>query len=241
MPGDLLTGTVTNIANFIAAAGGLGTAAFGLVDASKAVAGGMSNPGFGYVRKAVEALVVDAGAGRLVFGKAQVLGTLRANWLNGVSKADQKAIAKSFIRLGLTPGNARQLATATGGDPVELTRVAERVRNGQALTPEDVNILGRFDAVVSANLDLGYERADQLYRNAAKIAAALIALVLAAIGGGVIYFNHSATPTLGAYLSSNQFVLALLVGVVATPLAPAAKDLSSALTAAVKAVGAVRR
>jgi hypothetical protein len=51
---DFLGQGFGNIANAVAATGALGTAAFGLIDASKAIAGGMSNPGFGYIRKAVE-------------------------------------------------------------------------------------------------------------------------------------------------------------------------------------------
>lgn len=242
MADDLLTGQLQNILNFIAAAGSLGTAAYGLVDASKAVLGGMSNPGFGYVRKAVEPLLAAAGPGA-AFGPAQILATLKANWLNGVAKADQKAAAKSLIRQGLTPANAPQLATATGVNPGELSALAGRIRDGQNLTPQDINVLGRFDAVVSAILDLGYERGDQLYRNAAKIAASVVAIVLAAVGGGVIYL-HTTTDVgagIGSYLHSNNFLLAILVGAISTPLAPVAKDLSSTLQAAAKAVSAVRR
>src|SRR5262245_32560916 len=104
MADDLLSGSLSNILNIVAAAGGLGTAAYGRVDASKAVAGGMSNPGFGYIRTAVKPLIGGAdgaGGGATAFGPVQILATLRANWLNGVAKADQKAKAKSLIRLGL--------------------------------------------------------------------------------------------------------------------------------------------
>jgi hypothetical protein len=245
MTDDLLSGNIGNILNFLAAAGGLGTAAYGLVDASKAIAGGMSNPGFGYIRNAVEPLVGAAGAagggGATAFGRSQILATLRANWLNGVAKADQKAIAKSLIRLGLTPENAPRLAAATGVDAAHLTAAARSAHDGQPLTQQDIDILGEFDAIVSAVLDLGYERADQLYRNAAKIVAALVAMLLSAIAGGLIYYHNSEHPSLGEYVFSNRFLLAVFVGAISTPLAPIAKDLSSSLQAAVKAVGAIRR
>lgn len=238
---DLLTGQLQNILNFIAAAGSLGTAAYGLVDASKAVLGGMSNPGFGYVEAAVTPLLAPADPGA-AFGPTQILATLKANWLNGVAKADQKAAAKSLIRQGLTPASAPRLAQATGVDPDELRALAGRIRDGQNLTTQDINVLGRFDAVVSAMLDLGYERGDQLYRNAAKIAAAAVAIVLAAVGGGVIFLhNGDAGASIHGYLCSNNFLLAILVGAISTPLAPVAKDLSSTLQAAAKAVSAVRR
>ncbi|MGH6738224.1 MAG: hypothetical protein ACREDY_04180, partial [Bradyrhizobium sp.] len=154
--------------------------------------------------------------------------------------ADQKAIAKSLVRLGLTPGAAPQLAQETGVNAIELGTAAQNIAAGTALTQQDINILGRFDAVVSAILDLGYERADQLYRNSAKIAAAAVAIVLATIGGGIIFFNQTPPPT-GTYFGSSLFLLSVVIGAMSTPLAPIAKDLSSSLQAAVKAVSAVRR
>lgn len=244
MPDNLMTGTLTNIVNFIAAAGGLGTAAFGLVDATKAIGGGMSNPGFGFVRAAVEPFLSDAtndAGAPAAFGKSQVIATLRANWLNGVAKADQKAIAKSLIRLGITPDDARRLARAAGVNPDHLEQVATRIYEGSPLTQQDLNTLGRFDAIVSATLDLGYERADQFYRNSAKIVAGCFAVVLSAIGGGLIFHSHKVTGGLSDYLASHEFVLSLLVGAISTPLAPVAKDLSTSLTAAVTAVVAAKR
>ncbi len=214
-----------NIPDIIAAVGALGTAAYGLVDASKFAYGGMSNPGFGYIKKAVEPLLGAAGG----YGPSQIIATLKANWLNGMAKADQKAAAKSLIRLGLTSGNAALLAKATGVDEKALSAAAQSVTNGTPLTTQDLNVLGRFDAVVSAILDLGYERADQLYRNAAKAAAALVAVVLAVAGSWLLGRG-----------GTEDLIVAILIGLVSTPLAPVAKDLSTALTAAVKAVGAVK-
>src|SRR5260370_14664139 len=106
-------GTRGYMVKLIAAAGALGTAAFGLVDASKAFWGGMSNPGFGYIRKAVETLLATAG-GATAFGRQEIMATLRANWLNGVPKATQKAAAKSLIHLMLTPQTAPAMAAAVG-------------------------------------------------------------------------------------------------------------------------------
>ena len=104
-----------------------------------------------------------------------------------------------------------------------------------------MNLLGRFDAVVSAILDAAYERGDQQYRNTAKAMAALIATVLAVIAGGIIFFSIEKSPTVTDYISSGFFLLAALVGLISTPLAPVAKDLTSSLQAAVKAVNAARR
>jgi hypothetical protein len=234
---DLVTGHITGI---IAAAGALGTAAFGLVDATKAFGGGVSNAGFGSVRQAVTPFIGNAGGptrdGAAAFGRDDILATLRANWINGVAKADQKAAAKSLIRLCLTHANAASLAEAVGVDAASLTQIARNIENGTPLTTPDLNLLGRLDAIVSARLDEGYERADQEYRNAAKLLAALIALALAVIGGALV--------TAGGvidYVSSWRLPLAILIGAVSTALAPMAKDLSTALVAAVNAITAARR
>ena len=231
MTGDL-TDSLAKILNCLAAAGALGTAAFGLVDATKVIKGGLSNPGFGFIRDAVLSLIGPVAASRTVFGPAEIVETLRANWLNGVAKADQKAAAKALIRLMLTPATAEAMAGATGVNAEHLRVASEHIREDADITPQDIKVLGAFDVVVSATLDLGYERGDQYYRNAAKVAAALFALVLAAVGG---YFVYGAKP------ASSWLPLALLIGVVATPLAPIAKDLSTSLSAAVKAVGSFKR
>jgi len=233
---EVLNGQLPGILNSIAAAGALGTAAYGLVDASKAFGGGISNAGFVHIRTAIAPLV--GGEGREaphLFGRKDVLATLRANWLNGVAKADQKAAAKSLIRMGVTPENAQRLADETGVDDATLKSVAEKIRKGETLLEAEVTVLGRFDAVVSAVLDEAYERADQKYRNYCKVVALCVATVLAVVGGAVL--NAGKEP----YWFRHQFWLAALIGFVSTPLAPIAKDLSSALTAAVKAVGVVRR
>jgi hypothetical protein len=109
MPTDLLSGTLTSLANFVASAAGLGTAAYGLVDVTKAFGGGISNAGFGHVKRTLSPFE----AALRNIGKTSPLDTVRANWLNGVPQADQKAIVKSLIRLGLSPANAPNLANAT--------------------------------------------------------------------------------------------------------------------------------
>ena len=95
-------------------------------------------------------------------------------------------------------------------------QLADSIANGTPLTPAQINLLGQFDTVLSALLDLGYERADQLYRNSAKAFAAVTAMVLALVGGGLL----SSEGTL-AYLCSKQALLALLVGALSVPLAVA--------------------
>jgi len=213
------------VVKLITASGGLGTAAMGLVDASKAFWGGPSNFGYRHIRAAVARFVPPTAEGPEAYGQKDILRTLRANWLYGVPVGDQKAKAMAMIHLRLTDDDAGLLGRLVGVDPEVLAAVAEKAMTGQNVSPEEIAVLGRFDAVLSAVLDEAYERADQQYRNAAKLLAVLVATVLALIGGWLI----------GA-----GFWMPLLVGLAAAPLAPVAKDLASALQSAVAAVRAVK-
>jgi hypothetical protein len=212
-----------NIGEAIAAIGALGTASFGLVDAAKAFWGGPSLCGFGYIKKTMAPFapaitVVDAGSFE---------ATLRANWINGVDEDTQKAKAKALIHLGLKGENAAKLANAAGLDGAVLKAVAEKIDTGTSLDPNDVAVIGRFDAIVSAKLDCAYERADQAYRNCAKLLAGVAAVILACCANAVL------SQPVGWWT-------AVLVGIVATPLAPIAKDLSSSLSAAASALTAAK-
>ena len=79
---------------FITAIGALGTAAFGLVDATKAFGGGVNHIGFSRIKAAVTALVPAS--------DPDILPILQANWFSGTDLAAQKALAKSLIELNLT-------------------------------------------------------------------------------------------------------------------------------------------
>ncbi|MBS0297825.1 MAG: hypothetical protein JSR45_16065 [Proteobacteria bacterium] len=227
---DLLNGELENIANVLGAAAALGTAAFGLVDVSKAFWGGPSNIGFGYIARATRPFAPAL----LIGGGEEWLQTLRAQWLNGAPAADQKAKAKGLIRLGLTSENAAEIAVAGRVDPQALQTAVTKIERGTPLKEEDLNVLGRLDAVVEATLDAAFGRADQQYRNAAKGLAALTALVLAVIAGAMIF--DAQTHTLVGYLASRDLLIAVMMGVIAVPIAPVAKDLASSLATAVNAV-----
>jgi hypothetical protein len=225
--------TLTTVTEAIAAIAALGTAASGLVDASKAFNGGISNVGFKRIKTALapfSAALDDA--------QADWAGTIRASWINGVSKDDQKAAAKSLIRLGLSSANAASLAPAGHVNPAALTNVVTKIENATPLNPDEVNLLGRFNAVIDAAMDGGFEEADQQYRNASKVWAGVAAVVLA-ISGGAMVGGFTALSGPVAYIGSAQFWIAVLVGIVAVPLAPVAKDLTSSLQAAASAMKAV--
>jgi hypothetical protein len=202
----------------VTAIGALGTAASGLVDASKVFGGGVNHIGFRGIRAAVRRLT-DAVQPVNALPQKQILATLESNWMNGTELGNQKSIAKSLIKLNLNPRNARALAEATGVDPCALVIAVT------AAVP-DSEVLERFDLILTVLLDEAYHRSDQLYRNWTRALAAGIAVVLALAGGQIVHLNPS---------------LSALIGLLATPLAPIAKDVSTALATAVNAMQVVKK
>jgi len=225
----------TDLAKIITAVAGLGTAAFGVVDAGKALFG-INHIGFSGIRAAmIPLLPTGATPGTNGLTQEKALATLNANWINGTDLAAQKAIAKSLVKLNLHPQNAAALAAATGVNSAMLQIVAQSIADGTPLTPAQSDVYARFDLIVTALLDEAYQRADQVYRNWTRTLAMLVAVILAIIGGIIIDGKD-------AWFRSNRAIGAsLLVGLLATPLAPIAKDLSSAIAAAVNAAQSVKK
>jgi len=228
-----------NASDYVIAVGGLGTAAFALVDGSKAIWGGVSNSGFGQIKRVIRKLFpegIDEKDRENPLSLGGVIATLRANWLNGTALADQKAIAKTLMKLRLDAQNAVHLSKATGVDETTLKAVAEKIATGQALSQPETDVFGRFDLILTTMLDEGYQRADQIYRNSAKAWSVVVAVVLAFFGGWAISGDAFA-----AYFWSRDMGAAILTGLIATPLAPVSKDLATGISAAVRAVGLLRK
>jgi predicted NAD/FAD-binding protein len=79
-------------------------------------------------------------------------------------------------------------------------------------------------------IDRAYERADQLYRNSCKALACLFAVVLALLGNsGLDYL-----------IPKSQWWEVVIIGLIATPLAPVAKDIANAIQTASDAVKSVK-
>lgn len=223
----------TQLTEVVGAIGALGTAAFGLVDATKAFNGGVSRAGFKFIRQAITQLAPsDDGFKGTALDSKSIVTALFSQWINGTATKDQVNIAKSLIKLRLTPGTAAALATATGVDTVALQGIAAKIAAGNPaanpLTPTESDAYGRFDLLLTTMLDQAYQRADQRYRNWAKALAVPIAVGLALL----------ANCFLQAKIGYGE---ATLIGLIATPLAPVAKDLASAIQTASQAIQAAKK
>jgi hypothetical protein len=222
-----------NLPQIVTAIGGLGLAAFGLVDATKVFFGGVNNIGFGGIRDRIKQFIPDKPTNAM--GLADVLESLQENWFNGTDLASQKAIAKSLIKLNFNQDSAETMAVAASVDRAVLKSVAESISQGTALTPQQNDVYARFDLILTALLDATYQRADQRYRNGTR-GWAIVASVVLAITGASILANVSPWE-----LEPSQFWQAVVVGLLATPLAPIAKDLSTALATAVNTMQLVKK
>ena len=226
------TPLLSNLPAAIIAVGALGTAAFGLVDAAKALpGGGISRFGFKFIRQVIVTLappVPSLEASGL--GQASMLNTLLSQWINGTATDDQVNIAKSLIKLRLTPETAAALAAATGVDATLLIQVAQSIATGTALTSQQTDVYGRFDLLLTTLLDQAYQRADQRYRNAAKVLAIPVSVILA-----VVAANNLPVGT-----ASISPWAAVVVGLIATPLAPIAKDIASAIQTGAQALQSLK-
>jgi hypothetical protein len=103
--------------------------------------------------------------------------------------------------------------------------VAEKLVTAKPLEPEETDVYGRFDLLLGAQLDEGYQRGDQRYRNSAKALAVPVAVVLALLGAWAID---------GGAFGWHDAIKAFAGGLLATPLAPVAKDVASTIQAGAK-------
>jgi hypothetical protein len=211
----------------LSAIAAIGTASFGLMDTTKAINGGISNWGFPFIRKALDPIApVLRNLG------ADPYALARANWINGVAKEEQKTAIRNMIRLGLTEVSAAELdPEVISVAPADLAAAAKKARAGKALNETELAVLARFDAMINLRLDTAFELADQRFRNASRFGAAVVA-VLISVAGAVMVYDGSVT---------DKVILGVVVGIIAVPLAPVAKDISSAITTAVAAFKSARK
>ena len=220
---------LTTLIALISAIGALGTAAFSLVDATKVAWGGVSRIGLGDLERAAArySAALEHALGRDERNAPQWKYVVSSHWMNGRPRDEQKAMLKGLVRLGLSAESAPAIAGPAHVDPGKLQIAADKLERGADLEQDDIQVLGRLDASVEAQLDAAFDRADQRYRNWSRVAAAIAAIGLSFVAAW-------------AFDQLERWPIALLIGLLAVPFAPIAKDLVSSLQAAASALRAGR-
>jgi hypothetical protein len=216
--------TIDSLGKAVTAAGALGTASFGIVEALKWTPLGAA--GFGQIGRYLGGDL--QAALRAAYGP-EFDNVLRAQYRQ--DSQHQTSIAKSLrqgLRIGLSTDNAEAIARYLGTiTPNSLTMAVGKVERAEPLTDDDRAAIGRFELAADARVESALARAQDVYIGTIRCAASVCAIVLAEIAALLLGSESRA---------ASSWLVGLLVGVVAVPLAPIANDVVSALQAAAKAM-----
>jgi hypothetical protein len=144
---------------------------------------------------------------------------------------------------GLPEAQAEALADALTAEKRATAAAAEAV-TAEAPTPEAVSkaqadaqaLAARFATALDTRVQAAFDLAEEVYQARARLWAAVIAIVLS-----LAYHATTAGDLRASFVAGLQgWMIALLIGLAAVPLAPMAKDLASSLSDALGALGKLR-
>lgn len=208
LPGDSLP-----VGEILLAIGAWGTVAFGIVEGMKWTALGTS--GFPQIPKFLGAALMEA--------ITNTYGAESRELLIALYRDEQTNIStwlRQGIRFGMRPDNAEEMAVQVGVvNPDSLVVVAEKITSGVELTAFDKFVLDRFELAVDARINAALARAVQVHRTIIRSTATTISICLALLFAWLMADGW-------AFIN---WKIALLVGIVAVPLAPVAERVSKAL------------
>ncbi|MEQ9091603.1 MAG: hypothetical protein RIE52_10970 [Balneola sp.] len=222
-----------NFVDIILAAGALGTASFGIVEGLKWTR--LGTIGFSSISNQLGKEVMDAlknayGQNFLVYLKS----LYRENRSSG---ALSKTIRQG-VRIGLSEDNAIDLAKSIGVvDGDSLKDVAKTLNSNGELSTDQRSILGRFELALDARIDSALADASNKYIGGMRLAASCFSIMISLATALTFIFtdiNESFVDKFGN--SWGMIVQAVIVGLVAVPIAPITKDIVSAIQAASKAL-----
>lgn len=232
--------TLAQLTAFLLAVGAVGTAAMA---ASESFKSGLLPPmGFKHLKKSIS----WADKALKVAYEEEYLDLLESLYRQNRSKGDLPRILRQGVRIGMNTKTARELASIVGDcTPEDLEEVARKVAAGELLGKEEKenaepkmdkatarNILGRFEMAADARIDAALSLAERHYINGIRFGAFVWAIVLS-MASALIIGNHEGD--VFKYL-----VHGIIVGFIAVPIAPIAKDLTKGLQSATRAVKAIK-
>ncbi|MGA2832993.1 MAG: hypothetical protein ABSE55_07975 [Terracidiphilus sp.] len=202
---------------------GIGIAAFGIVDAAKSFFSGINLIGFSHIKAAVNELTPPPASGLdSPFSRLRILEAIKANWVAGVGLEKQKAKAVELVNAYLSPSTAGGLAAVTSVDLPGLEIIAAKLASGTEFLPNERDLYKRFELVVSTLLDSAFYRSEGVYRHGMRALCAVVCVILGVLAPWGVFYGFSSN-----FLGTPDLWLGLLGGLVATPFAPIAKDIST--------------
>lgn len=221
--------TFEQLGNFALAAAAVGTAAMGIVESVKVVtiAGwGLALIGFGAVKRH---LGRDALAAlEIVYGQSTFEQFLQGAWRKGAEELAKTLRNGLRMAVFAKDGTAAPgLITAYAQDPIAFAAAVKLLRAGSAGSSggsgaslgREREAVAQLEAVIDPRVDAAVAAGRDLYVSAMQSIASGVAL------GGCL-LAHLMLPAGEA----PTFVVALVVGLLAVPIAPVAKDLVSFLS-----------
>lgn len=208
----------------ILAVGALGTASFGIVEALKWTPIGVI--GFGKIREtlgpAVMACLEDA------YGEGNPKHYLQALYREERRGGELQRKLRQGARIGLNGTTAAGLARDFGAvvDGCKLKKIGESVKDGSELSEEERRELGRFELALDARIEAALARANTAYVGGVRVLASFTSILIALAAWKLLLGTGTKV----------ELQHAVLAGLAAVPLAPLAKDLTSALKSATVAI-----
>lgn len=205
---------LNHIGSVILAVGALGTASFGIVEGLKWTP--IGTLGFNQIWKFLDEPIMNAL--EVAYGK-DFRTLLKEQYRSGRTKGELLTSIRQGVRIGLTPDTAGKLASRVCVvESGHLVAVAEDLSSGKELVQEKRSILGRYELAVDALITASLARANAKYVGGVRVLASAISILIALAVGKWLYGD-----------AENNLLISLFVGVAAVPVAPIAKDLSTAV------------
>src|SRR5262245_3891461 len=177
---------INYLGTIILAAGGLGVAAYGVMDGIKIVPFiGLS--GYDHIVKQlgpVMAVVIRA------YGEGGAKELLHAQYRAGRLEGALPRTLRQGYRIGLPTLDAakiQEIAAFVGvADGASIAAAADKMRTGTTLSAEEREAIARFEVAVDSRIDAGLALGDFHYVCRVKIYAGVLAVVVAVIVGYVL-------------------------------------------------------
>lgn len=218
---------VEDLGTMVLAAGALGTAAMGIVDGLKWWEP-IDVPGYNEAKEYVVAFLpaVEAAYGQ------KTDEVLKAQYRDGRAAGELPKTLRQGLRIGLVALPEDQVQRMASEvrvvEAADLVQVAKALRETGDLNDAQRKVLAQFELAAHARIDAGMAIAERTYVAWQKSVAAAIAVVIA--------LATAVALSIETEWELSLWLKAMVVGIVAVPLAPIAKDVSTALSEAAKAL-----